>query len=192
MSTLDIINIGHPTLREIATEVPVDEIQSEPVQSFIDKLIATKRKANGAGIAANQVDNTWRIFVVEVGNNPRYPYKPDYPLTVMINPKVTFLTEERFENFEGCLSIPNLRGVVHRCPIVRVEGYNRDAKKVDFEVRGISAGTFQHEDDHLDGVLYTDKLIDSKTLCTWDEFLVRYEDKFKEMVQSVESIYNPD
>lgn len=190
MATLDIINIGHPTLREVATEVPLAEIKSAPVQALIDNLIETKRAANGAGIAANQVDNTWRIFVVEVMNNPRYPYKPEYPLTVLINPEITYLTEDRFENFEGCLSIPNLRGVVHRCPIVKVTGYNRDAEPVEFEVKGISAGTFQHEADHLNGVLFTDRLIDPRTLCTWDEFSLRYEDSFRQMVQEVESTYN--
>ncbi len=190
MTALKIIDIGHPTLREVATEVPVADIKTAPVQEFIDALIQTKRDANGAGIAANQVDNTWRIFVVEVANNPRYPYKPEYPLTVMINPQVTYLTEDRFENFEGCLSIPNLRGVVHRCPIIKVTGYNRDAEPVEFEVRGITAGTFQHEADHLNGVLFTDRLIDPRTLCTWGEFNERYEESFKKMVVEVESTYN--
>ncbi len=190
MTALEIIDIGHPTLREVATEVPVEDIKTAPVQEFIDALIQTKRDANGAGIAANQVDNTWRIFVVEVASNPRYPYKPEYPLTVMINPEVTYLTEDRFENFEGCLSIPNLRGVVHRCPIIKVTGYNRDAEPVEFEVRGITAGTFQHEADHLNGVLFTDRLIDPRTLCTWGEFSERYEESFKKMVVEVESTYN--
>lgn len=190
MATLDIIDIGHPTLRAVAEEVPVDQIKSAPVQEFIDSLIETKRAANGAGIAANQVDNTWRIFVVEVLNNPRYPYKPDYPLTVMINPEITYLTEDRFENFEGCLSIPNLRGVVHRCPVIKVTGYNRDAQAVEFEVKGITAGTFQHEGDHLNGILYTDRLVDPRNLCTWDEFNKRYEDSFRKVVLEVESTYN--
>ncbi|OED37322.1 peptide deformylase [Chromatiales bacterium (ex Bugula neritina AB1)] len=189
MTTLKIIDIGHPTLRVVGDEVPVDEIKSSAVQNFIDQLIATKREAKGAGIAANQVDNTRRIFVVEVGNNPRYPYKPAYPLCVMINPKITFLSEERFENFEGCLSIPNLRGVVHRCPHIRVQGYNRDAEAVDFEVKGISAGTFQHEDDHLNGVLFTDIIKDPTTLCTWEEFSLRYEDAFRESVEQVVAKY---
>ncbi len=185
MTTLKIIDIGHPTLREVGSEVPVDQIKSQQVQTFIDQLIATKREAKGAGIAANQVDNTWRIFVVEVGNNPRYPYKPSYPLTVMINPRITFLSEQRFENFEGCLSIPNLRGLVHRCPHIRVEGYDREAQPVDFEVKGISAGTFQHEDDHLNGVLFTDIITDRTTMCTWEEFSLRYEDGFKRTVKQV-------
>ncbi len=189
MTTLKIIDIGHPTLREVATEVPVEQIKSAEVQQFIDELIATKREANGAGIAANQVDNTWRIFVVEVGKNPRYPYKPEYPLTVMINPTITFLSEERFKNYEGCLSIPNLRGVVNRCPVVRVQGFNREGEAVDFEVRGISAGTFQHEDDHLNGVLFTDKLADSRSLCTWEEFSLRYEQDFIQSVKQVVEQY---
>ena len=190
MPTLDIIEIGHPTLREVATEVPVDEIKTPAVQEFIDSLIETKRAANGAGIAANQVDNTWRIFVVEVSSNPRYPYKPEYPLCVMINPEVTYLTEDRFESFEGCLSIPNLRGVVHRCPVVKVTGFNRNAEAVDFEVKGISAATFQHEADHLNGVMFTDRIIDPRTFCTWGEFNQRYEDSFKQVVKEVESTYN--
>jgi len=190
MSALDIIEIGHPTLRTVANAVPVSEIQSAPIQTFIDSLIETKRLANGAGIAANQVDKTWRIFVVEVADNPRYPYKPEYPLCVMINPEITYLTEDRFESFEGCLSIPNLRGVVHRCPVIKVSGYNRDAESVEFEVKGISAATFQHEADHLNGVLFTDRLIDPRSLCTADEFNLRYQESFKQVVQEVESTYN--
>lgn len=191
MTTLDIINVGHPTLREIAAEIPVDEIKSAKIQRLIDDLIDTKRAANGAGIAASQVNVALRLFVVEAGSNPKFPFKPAYPLTVMINPKISFQTAERFENFEGCLSIPGLRGVVHRCPVIRVQGYNRDAEKVDFEIRGVSAGIFQHEDDHLNGVLYTDKLTDTKTLCTVEEFSTRYEKKYKEMVVNVEQAYGP-
>jgi peptide deformylase len=182
---LDIIEIGHPTLREVAKEIPVDEIKNADVQHFIDELIDSCRTANGAGIAAPQVDNTWRMFMVEVGNNPRYPYKPSYPLTVMINPTITFLSDERFNNFEGCLSIPNLRGVVPRCPHVRVQGYDRTGDALDFEVRGISAGTFQHEQDHLDGILFPDRVEDTKTLCTWGEFKARYEDGFRQTVEDV-------
>ena len=192
MATLEIVEIGHPTLREVAQEVPVDEIKTAPVQEFIDSLIETKRAANGAGIAANQVDNLWRIFVVEVVNNPRYPYKPDYPLTVVINPEITYLIEDRFENFEGCLSVPNLRGVVHRCPIIQVTGFNRDAEPVDFEVKGVAAGTFQHEMDHLNGVMFTDRTIDPRSFCSWSEFDKRYEDSFRQLVLEVEEAYNID
>ena len=190
MKALDIIEIGHPTLREVAAEVLVEEINSSAVQDFIDSLIETRRQANGAGIAANQVDNTWRIFVVEVANTPRYPYRPEYPQCVMVNPEVSYLTEDRFESFEGCLSIPNLRGVVHRCPVVKVTGYNRSAEPVEFEVKGVTAATFQHELDHLNGILFTDRLVDPRSLCTGGEFNERYEDSFRRVVEEVETTYN--
>ena len=186
---LDIVEIGHPVLWENAREITADELHGDKVQTFIDDLIATKRAANGAGIAANQVNNTWRIYVVEVVDNPRYPYKPECPLTVMVNPKITFLTEERFDNYEGCLSIPNLRGVVPRCPEIRVEGLDRHGNVVDQVVKGVTAGTFQHEQDHLDGILFTDRVIDTKTLCTWDEFTQRHEEDFRKQVKILVSRY---
>ncbi len=186
---LDIIEIGHPILREIATEVSTTELQSAEMQQFIDDLIATKRKANGAGIAANQVASARRIFVVEVANNPRYPYKPEYPLTVMVNPVIEFQTEERFDNFEGCLSIPNLRGIVKRCPEIRVTGLDRHGEALDFEIKGITAGTFQHEQDHLEGILFPDKVEDTTTLCTWNEFSERFEDDFKNQVTEIVKRY---
>ncbi|MBT5872141.1 MAG: peptide deformylase [Candidatus Latescibacteria bacterium] len=185
----EIVEIGHPTLREMAQEVPVDEIPSKWVQELIDDLIETKRFANGAGLAAPQVAEPWRIFVAEVGNNPRYPYKPPIPLTVVINPQISFNTEDRMSVYEGCLSIPNLRGIVNRCPDVRVEGRDQNGDLVDKTVRGISAGTFQHEDDHLNGILYTDLVTDAKSLCTWGEFERRYEGDFRESVQEIEARY---
>ncbi len=186
---LDIIEIGHPVLREIATEVSIDELKTDEMQQFIDDLIDTKRQANGAGIAANQVASARRIYVVEVANNPRYPYKPEYPLTVMVNPSIEFQSQERFDNFEGCLSIPNLRGVVKRCPEIKVTGLDRFAEKVEFEIKGITAGTFQHEQDHLDGVLFPDKVEDTTTLCTWSEFTERYEEGFREHVSNIVKRY---
>ena len=187
---LDIIEIGHPILREVATEVSKEALQSEETQTFIDELIDTRAQANGAGIAANQVAVAKRIFVVEIRDNPRYPYKPEYPLTVMVNPKVTFLTEDRYSSFEGCLSIPNLRGVVSRCPKIKVTGLDRHGAELDFNVNGITAATFQHELDHLDGILFPDKVEDPKTFCTWNEFSERYEDNFRKTVEQVEADYN--
>ena len=99
-----------------------------------------------------------RVCVIEVKKNPRYPYKPDIPLTVLINPKITFLTKKRISVYEGCLSVPNLRGQVERCPEIKVEGLDRNGESVNFISKGISAGTFQHELDHLDGLLFTDHL----------------------------------
>ena len=132
-------------------------MQSAPprCRGWIDDLIDTMHAVNGAGIAANQIGIPYRLFAVEVrGGNPRYPYKPPIPLAILINPVVSFLSDETFENYEGCLSVPNLRGAVMRHLEVSVSGYDRDGAHQSFEVRGYSAGTFQHENDHLDGVLF--------------------------------------
>ncbi|MEL6547092.1 MAG: peptide deformylase, partial [Myxococcota bacterium] len=148
-----------------------------------------KREANGAGIAANQVYDTRRVFIVENVDNPRYPYKPNFPLTVLVNPVITPLSDARFENFEGCLSIPNLRGRVERFAEIRVQGWDRQAEPVDFELRGLTAGTFQHELDHLDGVLFVDRLSDSRSLCTVQHFERFEKDRFAEEASALVEKY---
>ena len=158
MAVLPIIAIGHPTLRLRAREVPTHELASGEMQTFIDDLIDTMRAANGAGIAAIQVDSPVRIAVMEVGNNPRYPYKPALPLTVVVNPVITALDDETVDINEGCLSVPNLRGVVRRNVNVRVTYLDRFGVSHDEIKRGLTAGTFQHECDHLDGVLMFDRM----------------------------------
>ena len=145
--------------------------------------------ANGAGLAATQVSVPWRIFVVEVKDNPRYPYKPNIPLTVLINPKIEFLTEERFENYEGCLSVPNLRGVVDRCPEINIKAHDRTGEPIEILAKGMTAGTFQHEFDHLDGLLFLDKVTDTKTVCTWDEFKKHHEGDFRKQVEKIVAKY---
>jgi peptide deformylase len=170
VTLLKIAHIGNPLLRQRSRELTREELRSPETQRFIDDLIETMRDANGAGIAAPQVHNPVRIFVVEVKDNPRYPYKPNIPLTVLVNPVITPLTEETFDNYEGCLSVPNLRGVVQRFTEVRVTGWDREGQPFERVARGLTAGTFQHENDHLDGMLFVDRVKDPKTLCTWAEF----------------------
>ena len=182
---LEITNIGNPILRDICAEVPEDRLLDDDFQEFIDDLIETKRHANGAGIAAPQVGEPWRIFVVEVKDNPRYPYKPTAELTVCVNPQITFLTDERYHNYEGCLSIPDLRGKVPRCPHIRVEALDRHGKPFTREVKGITAGTFQHENDHLDGILFPDRVTDTHTFSTWAEFKERHEVAFRAQVEEI-------
>ena len=182
---LEITHIGNPILREICSEVPEDRLLDSDFQEFIDDLIETKRDANGAGIAAPQVGEPWRIFVVEVKDNPRYPYKPQAELTVCVNPKITFLTELRYANYEGCLSIPGLGGKVPRCPHIRVDALDRHGKPFSREVKGITAGTFQHENDHLDGILFPDRVDDTHSYSTWAEFKLRHEDDVRTAVEAV-------
>ena len=185
MALRKIAVIGHPVLREPAREVMREELASASTQRFIDDLVETMRDANGAGIAATQVYEPIRICVVEVDANPRYPYKPNWPLTILVNPVVTVTLAETFVNFEGCLSVPNLRGQVPRFTGVRVRGWDRAGRDVDFEVKGLTAGTFQHEIDHLDGRLFVDRVVDTRTLCTWAEFERFHRDAFVEQAKAL-------
>jgi len=185
MTLLKIAQVGTPVLRTIAEPVDPKALASPDIQTFIDDLIETMRDARGAGLAAIQVYRPLRICAIEVDRNPRYPYKPDIPLTVLVNPVLTPLGDETFENYEGCLSVPDMRGVVRRHARLRVEALDRDGNRIDREVAGITAGTFAHEVDHLDGKLFLDRVTDSTTLCTWKAFAMHHEDQFRRTVESV-------
>lgn len=189
MTLLKIATIGEPVLREAAREVDPDELASEEVQRFIDDLIATMRDANGAGLAAPQVYRGLRICALEVGQNPRYPYKPKIPLTVLVNPVLTPIGDETFMNFEGCLSVHDLRGQVRRHARLRVVALDRHGARLDFETAGITAGTYQHEVDHLDGKLFIDRVEDPTTLCTWKAFAAYHEADFRERVTGIVERY---
>ena len=170
MTIRPIATIGHPVLRQPAREVSVEELASAETQRLIDDLIDTMRHAHGAGLAANQVHEPVQIAVIEVDHNPRYPYKPPIPLTVVVNPVLAPLDDELVEINEGCLSVPDLRGDVHRHVNVRVRYLDRDGVAHDEVKRGLTAGTFQHECDHLDGTLFVDRVRDMRTLSTWEQF----------------------
>lgn len=189
MTLLKIAQIGHPVLRERAREVSEDELRSGDVQRFIDDLVETMRDANGAGLAANQVHAPIRICAIEVKDNPRYPYKPNIPLTILVNPVLEPLSEATFENYEGCLSVPDLRGVVRRYAELRVRALDRDGAPIDAVVRGITAGTYQHECDHLDGTLFVDRVEDPATLSTLKEFQRHREAAFRDQVRAVVERY---
>jgi peptide deformylase len=184
-----IAQLGHPILRTRARELSREELLSASTQSFIDDLIETMRDANGAGLAAIQVYEPIRICVIEVGNNPRYPYKPKIPLTVLVNPEIEPLSDERFSNFEGCLSVPNLRGRVPRFAHIRVRGWDRLGETFDREYRGITAGTFQHEVDHLDGKVFVDRVQDSTTFTTWENFDRFEKERFAAYVGEIVARY---
>jgi peptide deformylase len=171
VTVLPITTVGDPVLRRRAHELTEDELASPAVQAFIDDLVETKRAAHGAGLAANQVGDLRRIAVVEVEpGNPRYPYKPAFPLTVLVNPELEPLDDETFEVNEGCLSVPALRGALPRFAGVRVRFLDRHGERRELVVRGLTAGTFQHEVDHLDGVLFLDRVADPASFATWEQF----------------------
>jgi len=185
MTIRKIATVGNPVLRQVARPVTPDELRAPETQAFIDDLIETMHDANGAGLAANQIYTPIRICAIEIKDNPRYPYKPNYPLTVLVNPEITKLTDETFGNVEGCLSVPNLRGEVQRCPIIRVKGQGRSGAPIDVEVRGLTAGTFQHEIDHLDGKLFLDRVTDPRTLATWTDFERFHQAAFVERARAI-------
>ncbi len=182
MTIRKIAQIGHPVLRQPARQISREELRSDDIQRFIDDLIETMRDANGAGLAATQIYEPVAICAVEVADNPRYPYKPSFPLTILVNPEITPIGDEAFANNEGCLSVPNLRGEVIRHARIRLKYLDREGNPVDREVAGVSAGTFQHEVDHLHGRLFVDRVTDPTTFSTWAEFQRHRQAEFAERV----------
>lgn len=178
MTLLKIAQIGHPVLRRRAREVSRDELASAELQRFIDDLIETMRDANGAGLAAPQVHRELRICAVEVAQNPRYPYLPSIPLEVLVNPVITPLGPETFENYEGCLSVPNLRGLCDRFTAIELAAWDRHGAETRRTIRGLSAGVYQHECDHLDATLFVDRVKDPRSLTTLAEFERHHRDPF--------------
>jgi peptide deformylase len=176
MAVRPIAPIGHPVLRTRTTEVTRDELATAEVQQLIDDMIDTMRDAGGAGIAANQVYATSRIATIEVTDNPRYPYKPPIPLTVIVNPTWRPVDDEVVTINEGCLSVP-LRGDLQRSVNIEVTYMDRLGVEQTKLVIGLTAGTFQHEIDHLDGRLIVDR-IEPRTLATWDQYELHQRDDF--------------
>jgi peptide deformylase len=164
MAILKVARLGHPVLRKRAEPVPLAELAMPGVQRLIDDMIETMREHDGAGLAANQVHTLKRLAVVEVVGNPRYPDAPAIPLTVLVNPVVTPLTEETQDGWEGCLSVPDMRGVVPRLTAVRLDAYDRDGQPTSVVAKDFFARVLQHETDHLDGVVYVDRMRDLTTL----------------------------
>lgn len=191
MTVREILHVGNPLLREVSREVTPDELASPEVQQLIDDLVDTMHAANGAGIAAPQIGELLRIATIEVTKNPRYPYKPPIPLTIVVNPVVDFLDDEMVEINEGCLSVPNMRGNVMRHVNIRVRYLDRHGVPHDEVKRGLTAGTFQHELDHLDGLLFLDRVHDTRSLTTWEQFerfhRAAFIERISEFVQRVGS-----
>lgn len=192
MPPLEIVQIGHPTLRRRAEEVPLERLGSVELRRICGDLVETMRAANGAGIAAPQVGIPLRVFAVEVGDNSRYPYKPRLGLRVLVNPVVRPLTDETYSSYEGCLSIPDLRGLLPRFTEVEVSYLDPDGSHHVERFGGLSAGTMQHEADHLEGVLFPDRVTDPTTLCTWEMFREYRQEAWVESIQSLLTRFPPE
>jgi len=177
MSILKIARLGHPILRKTAIEVANEKIPSSELQRLIDDMIDTMREYDGVGLAAPQVHQSLRITVVESLSNPRYPAAPDIPLTILINPKFSHMSEEMTEGWESCLSIDDFRGKVPRARELKVSAFDRTGEKIFLEAAGFFAVVLQHEMDHLNGMVYLDRMKDMKTLAHMKEYIKYWEQK---------------
>jgi peptide deformylase len=172
MSILKVARIGNPVVRGLARPVPESEIASPGIQRLIDDMIATMHEYDGVGVAAPQVHVPLRLAVLEVP--PADSRSPSVvPLTVLVNPRVTPLGDETVDGWEGCLSVPELRGLVPRFKRVRLEALDREGRAFVAEVEGFHARVVQHECDHLDGRVYLDRMRDMRSLAFLPE-LERY------------------
>lgn len=164
MAILKVARMGHPILRGISELVPEEEFGSPALRDLVSDLVLTMREYDGAGLAAPQVHVPKRVVVMELAENPRYPDAEPLPLTVLVNPEIEVTDERRIEVLEGCLSIPEIRGLVPRFAGVRVRARDPEGGVVEARYRGFHAAVVQHECDHLDGVLFVDRVADTRTL----------------------------
>lgn len=173
MATLEIVRLGHPALRTPAQAVPPKEITSPENQRAIDDLVETMRAAESIGLSAPQVGIGLQLFVYEVTEDSELPGDA-VPLKVVINPMIVAQPGRLVYDWEGCTSIPDLRGLVPRHPSVRVRGLDRDGSSVDYVASGVEARIVQHEYDHLNGMLFVDRMRDLRSLAfsaEWDRYL---------------------
>ena len=161
---LKVARLGFPSLRIAASPVPPERIQTAEFQKLIDDMVETMHEYSGVGVAAPQVHLPIQLAVLEVQNHPRYPDMPSVPLTVLINPIVTILDRTIVEEWEGCLSVPDLRGRVPRFKELRVTALGRNAEPLDIVASDFHARVVQHETDHLKGEVYLDRMPDLRNL----------------------------
>ena len=174
MAVRKIIRMGHPNLRRSARPLLPEELESEELHRLVGDMIDTLHDYGGVGLAAPQVNEGLRLAIVEVpGGATRYGELAHTPLTVCVNPEIEVLDPASAGYWEGCLSIPGLRGWVERPQHIRVRHLDLQGQAREIEARGFLATIFQHEFDHLDGRLYVDRVTDSTRLVFEDEY-VRY------------------
>jgi peptide deformylase len=167
MSILKVARMGHPVLRSKTKPLDRATLRSAVTQKLIDDMIETMEEYHGVGLAAPQVHEGVRLFVasldMERGEEPSEP-------VAIVNPEITPVAPEIVDDWEGCLSIPDIRGRVPRYAEIRVKGLDRDGERLDIRAKGFSARVIQHETDHLDGILFFDRMRAFETLTFLDEY----------------------
>ena len=167
-SPLSVIQLGDPILRHQAQQV--ENIEDESIQKLIDELMITVVQADGVGIAAPQVARLYRLFIMASRPNPRYPKAPQMEPTAIINPKITAHSSETVKGWEGCLSVPGIRGLVPRYQTIEVEYSDRNGQLQKLELTDFLARIFQHEYDHLEGKVFLDRVESTLDLITEAEY----------------------
>lgn len=157
MAVRRVLKMGEPLLRQVAS--PVKSFDAE-LAVLVSDMDETMRALSGAGIAAPQIGVSARVVIFELTDNPRYPHLTPVPYTVLVNPLITPLGEEQEEGWEGCLSVPGMRGLVPRFRRLRYQGFDALGAPIDRTVEGFHARVVQHEVDHLDGILFPQRVRD--------------------------------
>jgi peptide deformylase len=170
MAIRKVARLGHPVLRQVAGDIAPDMIHGDDVQRLITDLYDTMAEYEGVGLAAPQIFESLRAFVMYVPPDPDIGF-PGIPPTAWVNPTITPEGEGKLVGWEGCLSIPDLRGKVIRHKTVLVSGYDHEGKQREARYEGFPSIVAQHENDHLDGAVFLDRMIDMKTL----SFVKEYE-----------------
>jgi peptide deformylase len=170
MAILKIARLGNPVLRRRAQPIPEKEIKSPEVQRLIRDLVATMREYEGAGLAAPQVHESLQLIAIESIENPDRPAKKPAPPIILINPALTILSEKVVEDWEGCLSVPDMRGWVPRHAEIKVQAFDPAGKQFTCRAKDFFARVIQHEYDHLMGEVYLDRMRSMASLTFLPEF----------------------
>ena len=170
MGKLHLTLIGNPVLRKAANEVDREELQEHEFKKLVKEMVHAMHEWEGVGLAANQAGIGMQLCVLECKKNPRYPKVEGFPLEIWINPKIMDYSQDQEEDWEGCLSIPGYQGLVPRSKTVTIEALNTDGEKVRKTISGFHARVIQHEVDHLNGLVYMDRMLDLKQWIHLKEF----------------------
>ena len=171
MAILKVARMGHPVLRARARAIEPGAIASPRVQQLIDDMFETMHEYQGVGLAAPQVHESVRLFVAGfAADDEEDDARARVPMMALINPEITALGKDLIEGWEGCLSIPDIRGRVPRSPHIKVSALNREGKRIEIEARDFPARVIQHETDHLDGILFFDRMRSFDSLTYLEEY----------------------
>jgi peptide deformylase len=179
MAIRPLVRLGHPALRTPAEVLPVDQLADPDVQALIDDMFETMHAEHGVGLAAPQLGIPWQLFVY-AAVEPDRPADDRTRLEALVNPGIEPVIGEMVYDWEGCLSIPDLRGLVPRHPAVRVYALDRHGQRLDFRAEGYEARIIQHEFDHLNGIVFLDRMRDLRSLAfgaEWEQFMTKDDDR---------------